>query len=64
MELNQNIKELARDKDIEFLEIFSLFKNSNKELAEEYTNDGVHLKPKAYSVWCDYLQSKDVLKKE
>lgn len=59
-QLNLKLLQFAEREHIEFVNVDSLL-SQNEILREEYTTDGIHLTPAAYSVWRDILDV--VLKK-
>ena len=52
---NKQLKELAKEKDVQLLDVASVFKNKNGTLPESWTPDGVHLNPDYYYLWADYI---------
>jgi len=50
-ELNKNIKKIAGELGLEYIDLHKLMRDENGELKEEYTREGLHLKPEAYEVW-------------
>lgn len=52
---NKQLKDLAKEKDVPYLDVASVFKNKNGTLPESWTPDGVHLNPDYYYLWADYL---------
>ncbi len=54
--LNVELHKLALKYGAKFLDIYPLFVNANGELAEEFSNDGLHLTLPAYEKWADYLK--------
>lgn len=54
--LNVELHKLAMKYGVKFLDIYPLFANANGELAEEYSDDGIHLTLPAYEKWADYLK--------
>jgi len=51
LEFNTRIKPLASEMNYQYLDLHSLLKDEKGELKEEYTADGLHLKPPAYEIW-------------
>lgn len=57
-ELNIGLRELAGDLKVTYLDLHSdLFVDHNGDLKPELTPDGIHLFPKAYSIWAAYLKT-------
>jgi lysophospholipase L1-like esterase len=54
--LNVEIHKLAMKYGVKFLDIYPLFLNANGELAEEFSDDGLHLTLPAYEKWANYLR--------
>lgn len=52
---NKQLKDLAKEKNVQLLDVASVFKNKNGTLPESWTPDGVHLNPDYYYLWADYL---------
>ncbi|MGN0469703.1 MAG: GDSL-type esterase/lipase family protein [Acutalibacteraceae bacterium] len=52
---NKQLKDLAKEKDVPYLDVASVFKNKNGTLPESWTPDGVHLNPDYYYLWADYI---------
>ncbi|APM39036.1 GDSL-type esterase/lipase family protein [Clostridium kluyveri] len=57
IELNNSLKELCKNFDIKYIDLYSLFTlpNENK-LYKEYTVDGLHINGKGYIVWRDAVK--------
>ena len=53
--LNVELHKLAMKYGAKFLDIYPLFINQQGELAEEFSEDGLHLTPAAYQKWAEYL---------
>ena len=49
--LNQNIQKLAGNLDIVYVDLFSHFLNSERELDKKYSNDGLHINGEGYLLW-------------
>lgn len=56
-QLNQELEKLARTSNIEYVDLHPIF-SLNGKLRAEYTTDGIHLNPLAYSVWVNELKRK------
>lgn len=54
--LNLEIQKLAMKYDAKFLDIYPLFSNAKGELADEFSDDGLHLTLLAYQKWAEYLK--------
>ena len=56
-EYNKQLQELAKEKNVPYLDVASVFKNKNGTLPESWSPDGVHLNPNYYYLWADYLEN-------
>ncbi|MBD1391507.1 GDSL-type esterase/lipase family protein [Mucilaginibacter glaciei] len=54
--VNKMLEANAKALDYTYINIASLFLDANKRLADQYTIEGLHLKPAAYEVWVAYLK--------
>ena len=54
--LNVEIHKLAMKYGAKYLDIYPLFLNGSGELAENFSDDGLHLTFAAYKAWADYLK--------
>lgn len=59
--LNEQIKQLAKEEKITYIDIVPLFSDENGNLKKEITMDGVHLKASAYITWVNYLKEQKYL---
>jgi lysophospholipase L1-like esterase len=50
------IHKLALKYGAKYLDLFPLFVNKEGELAEEFSEDGLHLTFTAYEKWAEYLR--------
>lgn len=54
--LNMELRRLAKEHKIQYLDIFSLMLDPNTDmLYASYTNDGIHLTATAYRKWIDHI---------
>jgi lysophospholipase L1-like esterase len=51
LDFNKRLQRLAEEFEYDYLDLHSLLADEKGELKSEYTDDGLHLKPKAYEVW-------------
>ncbi len=56
--MNEEIRLLAEEKELIFLNINELFDNENGELDKEYASDDSHVTVENYIVWCDWIVEK------
>jgi lysophospholipase L1-like esterase len=62
IELNNNIKALAVKYGATYADLHNdVFADANGDLKTQLTVDGIHLAPKAYVLWVDYLKQKKYL---
>jgi lysophospholipase L1-like esterase len=58
--LDEALVRVAAEKKVTFVNLVPYFKDQNGQLKKEFTEDGLHLNGKAYSVW--YQQIKQYMK--
>lgn len=51
LDFNAKLKPLAIEFDYTYLDLYSIMKDEKGELREDWTGDGLHLKPPAYEAW-------------
>ena len=56
IELNKKIKSYAKDKNIDYIDLFNELKDEEGKLKKDYTNDGLHLNNKGYEVVTEILK--------
>lgn len=49
--LNTGIQQLAKEFELQYLDIYTLLKNNKGQLDAQYTSDGIHLNGSAYLTW-------------
>ncbi|MEN7547270.1 GDSL-type esterase/lipase family protein [Rapidithrix thailandica] len=59
--LNEALQEIAKENQIEYINLWEVLGNKEGQLIERFTPDGIHLKPIAYIKWVDYLKKKKYL---
>ena len=60
-EYNNLIKELAIEKGIYFLDVYSVFVGEDGYLSKDIAaNDGYHLIPRGYKVWFEYITTHTI----
>ncbi len=58
-EINTRLKELAREQQIDFIDLFPLFtEKGTHTLRKELTTDGLHLNEKGYKIWAKELKKQ------
>ncbi|MEK4384696.1 GDSL-type esterase/lipase family protein [Solibacillus sp. FSL W7-1464] len=55
---NVILQQIANDKGIEYIDLYTSFIDKNGQLDKQFTVDGLHLNGKGYKVWVDRLHSK------
>lgn len=53
---NSIIREIAKQRSLIFIDLFSLYADDELELPKEHTYDGVHLYPTSYDLWSSELR--------
>lgn len=61
VELNEQIRQLARSAGIVYVDLHEVFADDKGALKAEYTTDGIHLNPDAYIPWVNFLKRKKFL---
>lgn len=56
IQLNDSLKELAKELSFEYINLFSHLADSQNQLDARYTLDGVHLNGQAYLVWKEVIE--------
>ncbi|MBN1901627.1 hypothetical protein JW926_09925 [Candidatus Sumerlaeota bacterium] len=51
IELNKRIRKISEELNLPYIDLHSLLKDGKGELKEEYSPEGLHLKPAAYQEW-------------
>lgn len=59
-EYNALLESLADEKNIFYLEVSTVFDDANGNLSTAYSSDGIHLLPKHYTLWKDYILTKAI----
>ncbi len=54
--LNEQLQSISAKKGVKFLDLYPLFTNSQGNLRQEFTTDGLHLNREGYIVWRSALQ--------
>ena len=55
-EYNDLLKEMAKEKNVKYIDVASVLSNNNGDLPEEASTDGVHLNKEYCLEWLDYLK--------
>ena len=53
---NDLLQQIAKEEDVTYIDLFSLFTNAEGKMNIEYSNDGLHLTGKGYEVWHDAVK--------
>jgi len=62
IELNYHLRNLCKEEEIIFVDLYTAFSTYGYQLIKEYTKDGLHLNDAGYRVWCNCLQSENLIK--
>lgn len=60
-ELNEQLRAIAKEDDIIYLDLYPLFADADGNLKSELSTDGLHLNPQGYQVWRNALLVLDQL---
>lgn len=55
-EFNTELKSMADQQGISYINVEKLLKDDMGIINEDYTSDGIHVKYKVYSIWLDYVK--------
>lgn len=55
-ELNKKLEQLAKSNDVTYVNLYPLFLDTNNQLDEKYTFDGIHINGKGYLVWVNAIK--------
>ena len=58
--LNNFLEDLSSEYQIDYINLYSLFKGDEDQLDEKFTYDGLHLRGEAYLIWKSFIE-QDVL---
>jgi lysophospholipase L1-like esterase len=61
LKLNDGIKTIATRMKVSYIDLHPVFADTNGNLKNGLTDDGIHLKPAAYVLWVDYLKKNKYL---
>lgn len=56
---NEKLAEISAQKGAVYLDVASAFKDETGSMPSEYTPDGIHINPKQYTMWFDYLKAHE-----
>ncbi|UKO96404.1 GDSL-type esterase/lipase family protein [Nostoc sp. UHCC 0870] len=56
IKFNSELKELSKEFDYEYIDVFSHLSNSDNELDNKYSLDGIHLNGQAYLIWKEVIR--------
>lgn len=60
--LNEFLKELCSEKQIDYIDLFPLFVDAKNQLQPELTTDGIHLNEKGYDIWKKELIKRKLIR--
>jgi len=55
-ELNSDLQKLAMINNVEFIDLFNVFKDGSEHLDKKYTVDGLHLNADCYMLWKNTIE--------
>lgn len=55
--LNQEIRKIAAERNLTFIDLHAVFADPQGELHASMTIDGIHLRPSAYAKWVEFLKA-------
>lgn len=55
-EINIELEKLAKENNVEFINLFPYFLDQNGKLSKSYTNDGLHLLGPGYLLWASIIK--------
>lgn len=55
--LNQEIRKIAAERNLTFIDLYAVFADPQGELHAGMTIDGIHLRPSAYAKWVEFLKA-------
>lgn len=61
IELNKHIKQMADERGLKYVDLYSHFADEKGEMKPELTNDGVHLTPAGYELWVKVLTDEGLV---
>lgn len=61
LKLNEDIRRLAGKFNLVYVDLHEVFADKQGDLKREYTDDGIHIKPVAYTDWVAFLKEKKYL---
>ncbi|KAI9463047.1 hypothetical protein F5148DRAFT_1150313 [Russula earlei] len=59
--INENLKQLAKEENVELIDLYTRFLDSNGKLIANYTYDGLHLTAAGYQHWAEVLKEYHAL---
>lgn len=54
-EINQKIQKMTEEEQVQYIDLFSHFVDSDGQMQKQYTNDGLHLLGKGYLLWKEII---------
>ena len=60
-QLNEKLKTVAQRYNAVYVDLYPVLADGKGQLKKEYTTDGIHLWPDAYTVWVNYLKEQKCL---
>jgi len=56
MQINEGLREIARERGLVYVDLFSHFADENNKMNPEYSIDGLHLNGKGYKLWKELIE--------
>lgn len=56
IEVNKQLKKISETYHCTFIDLYSIFTDSENHLTKKYTTDGLHLNEEGYKLWADYFR--------
>lgn len=61
LRINDNLRKLAKAEQVELIDLYPAFLNTNGKLVDKYTYDGLHLTAEGYKRWLEVLKQNKAL---
>jgi lysophospholipase L1-like esterase len=56
VDFNKNIESLCQEKNIEYINLWTVLADANGKMKRQYTNDGLHLTGAGYKAWIEVIK--------
>ncbi|BAV05457.1 Lysophospholipase L1 [Filimonas lacunae] len=61
LRINENLRKLAKEEQVELIDLYPKFLNNSDKLVDKYTYDGLHLTAEGYKRWAAVLKEYNAL---